>query len=1498
MKKNTFFLLFMFFGYLSSFGQIGINENFDNGVPADWTSSFFTSATQACAGESARDNLYSFSNTGNLISPNIVGQSNATDLTISFDYKIVDWSAATNPTAAGWGSFTVDYSTDGGATWINIDTIDDSNHITSSDCATMTYTVAAADLPTGSDFQLRFDIVWAAGDYYMYYDNVSALQVAQDPPNCDAVLSTPADGEIDVAIEDSVLSWSGATGLPNSYSLTVGTTSGGNDILDNENVGNTTSYDLGIVFDYNTTYYVTIIPENDQGVATGDCTEYSFTTEEDPSITVDCSVGPVNTNFCYDSGETTEYVYTSSDGTNLNLVINSGQVENNFDEFIVLDSDGTELYNGYGASGDISGLNFQSSGDQITIQVQADGSISCQSSSNISPIDLTVSCATCINPSASYEVVSNCDSGNGEFFVEVNISDLGSATSLTVSDNQASTPESVIETGVVTFGPFSNNTGVVITVENDDDVNCIISSQNLTQVACPPDNDLCVDAFPAVVNSEQFCTETTSVTITAANGSSVPVSCGGSVAQDVWYEFTANSSAHMVTLIDAPGSVSHAVYEGECNSLTELYCSEEFDNFGNSDGIVATNLTIGNTYYVRVFSSSETSGTFDLCITTPDYEQGNVTCEDVAPFCAPFDNAGNPEPLVFANGYYYLQEFTAEDGPDYGCLGSEPNPAWFYLQVDQTGDLEFEIVQNTAFDGNGNPIGDQLDVDFIVYGPFSELDGNCGDLTSANIVDCSYSASAVEDMILPGADAGDIYLVLITNFNQSPGYISLVQTNYGESGGGTTDCTILDETVYGCEGEDLVLTSQFLTQSAYTWYVYNEDTDQFEFLSQGDEDAGYNLTVNEEGIFRLISFDSAGIPVEEEFTVVFSPSPVVDLGPDDSLCDVTDLTLDATPANASEFGPDVEYIWYLDGVEIAGETNATIIITDEGTYSVEVIGTVLDDSGNPVDDSTCAGTDEVEISNADFTVSLGDDQVLCDGDSYVLEAEVTGEDTTNATYTWFDSNNNVIPGATNSTFEVTTEGTYYVEVSIEGCESVDGVEILFPDSPEVDLGADAIVCSGATYSLDATPSNASDFDSLTYSWLDADGVEVSIDAMPSLPGGTYMVTVMGEFTNNGMPYTCEGTDQIVIDDVTYNIDLGGDQELCGMDPYTITATITDEDTTNATYQWSDSSGPIPGETGSSYTATTDGTYTVEVTIDGCADTASVDLLFDLSPQIDLGSDVTTCDLTPYTIDATPVNMPASDVVYTWSLDGTELTSETGATLDPSSYGFGTYTVTAVSVNDPDGSCEVSASVVYTEAAIDLTITATQGETAITIPYCSDSEPVPSHTITFTASADGAPAGVNYQWYLDGTAIAGATDPSYTVTYDEEGVFVEDYSVEVSYDSCLFTSGSTPVEVTIEPYENGCVISQGISPSNVDGFNDCLDLTFLDDRTGIESLKVYNRYGRLVFERDNYVNSFCGQDINGDELPSGTYYYVLVLEGEDPVFGRIKKSWVYINREAN
>jgi hypothetical protein len=60
---------------------------------------------------------------------------------------------------------------------------------------------------------------------------------------------------------------------------------------------------------------------------------------------------------------------------------------------------------------------------------------------------------------------------------------LGSAGSLTVSDNQGNS-SSVTSTGTVQFGPYANNTDVQFTAENDDDVNCSVGSGSLTQEYC------------------------------------------------------------------------------------------------------------------------------------------------------------------------------------------------------------------------------------------------------------------------------------------------------------------------------------------------------------------------------------------------------------------------------------------------------------------------------------------------------------------------------------------------------------------------------------------------------------------------------------------------------------------------------------------------------------------------------------------------------------------------------------------------------------------------------------------------------------------------------------------------------------------------------------------------------------------------------------------------------------------------------------------------------
>jgi gliding motility-associated-like protein len=56
------------------------------------------------------------------------------------------------------------------------------------------------------------------------------------------------------------------------------------------------------------------------------------------------------------------------------------------------------------------------------------------------------------------------------------------------------------------------------------------------------------------------------------------------------------------------------------------------------------------------------------------------------------------------------------------------------------------------------------------------------------------------------------------------------------------------------------------------------------------------------------------------------------------------------------------------------------------------------------------------------------------------------------------------------------------------------------------------------------------------------------------------------------------------------------------------------------------------------------------------------------------------------------------------------------------------------------------------------------------------------------------------------------------------------------------------------------------------------------------LEVFNRYGLSVYKNDLYDNTWNGtRSDNGQELPDGTYYYILVLDGE------INKGFVYINR---
>jgi len=311
-----------------------------------------------------------------------------------------------------------------------------------------------------------------------------------------------------------------------------------------------------------------------------------------------------------------------------------------------------------------------------------------------------------------------------------------------------------------------------------------------------------------------------------------------------------------------------------------------------------------------------------------------------------------------------------------------------------------------------------------------------------------------------------------------------------------------------------------------------------------DRDRAYALRQANDGGYIMVGYsesddlDVGGNNGGRDYWVVklIPIENTLELGNDTLLCTGATLTLDATQPNAA-------YEWQ------DGSTNFDLVVSTPGEYSVQVFR------------EGCIFKDTIDIFYPTESLNIGNDTLLCAGESVTLDATLTG--VPNVAYQWQD-------GTTGPLYEVSQPGTYTVEGTLSGCTFSDEIEVAYT-APEFSLGEDVTICGEGFHIIDPGVSGAS------FMWSDGStGSELAINE-----SGTYWVETTIE--------NCllQDTVAILFKEIEA-IDLGDNTVLCEGQVCLLDATRE-----RATYRWQDDS------TDSTFLITGPGEYWVEVRADFC-----------------------------------------------------------------------------------------------------------------------------------------------------------------------------------------------------------------------------------------------------------------------------------------------------------
>lgn len=491
----------------------------------------------------------------------------------------------------------------------------------------------------------------------------------------------------------------------------------------------------------------------------------------------------------------------------------------------------------------------------------------------------------------------------------------------------------------------------------------------------------------------------------------------------------------------------------------------------------------------------------------------------------------NADPFCTDNGIYQfpagVNAGSGEQGPNYNCLNSTPNPAWYYMRMNTSGGMTIYMYSTPS-----------EDIDFCCWGPFDDPTAPCPTgLTGGKVVSCSYSANPTENCIIPtSAQTGEYYILVITNYSNHACNITFSKT----AGTGTTDCSILEPFLTAntpCYGSSLVLEANVIEGATYNWTSPDGQT------HNGRTWTRTNATLSMSGTYSC-HVTAGAQSGNENIDVVVLPNVIANFNYTEATVGVpVQFTGTETTNPAGHNSEITARQWSFGDGTTSTEVNPTHTYTTAGDYQVTYIVEITGGNHGNCGDSK---TRTIQIRNEFGATVTTDGTDFCDGNAIPNLTATASGGFGNYTYSWTSSPHCTIdypnsatttahPALGTTTFTCTiSDGhsslTRSVDVTVH---PIPDVTITGPNPPHVNFAQTATLSvpemAGATYEWTSEPAN------LIQSGQGTNEIHTASLTVPT----TFYVTVSKNGCSDSNSFT------IAVGDALYgNVVIVGQDELC------------------------------------------------------------------------------------------------------------------------------------------------------------------------------------------------------------------------------------------------------------------------------------------------------------------------------------------------------------------